>query len=297
MIDKWNNYKLELPPIYAKIHPWFSAWKLMKLIEPLPHQPRYTNPDAVLVDGEEEYELDFIVNHRSYGNKRKYRCRWKGYSPTDDTWEDETHLENAADVLNDYWSKVSAQASTVLETSASGNKLTKAETNKTLADSILAQNSVTPVAEKEVVAPITVSPVIVTPTVVHPKTRTGRTVKPVIKYGYHATVPLKSSFDYYANRPNLSSIATTGKLNPWSSNFVLYPGCSSESELSQVGGCHVTRDSFPYTYKRWIAALIYEARRELGEENYKGGERVDNLNGIDIIETDNLHPFIVCVWI
>jgi Chromo (CHRromatin Organisation MOdifier) domain len=50
-------------------------------------------PGAVMVDGQEEYEVDKIVDEgfsdRNDGRGKRvlhYRVRWKGWSPQSDTW-------------------------------------------------------------------------------------------------------------------------------------------------------------------------------------------------------------------
>ena len=55
----------------------------------------------------EEFEVDFIVDSKIVkGPKgrslRKYRVRWKGYSPRYDTWESTRNLRNAPETLRDF---------------------------------------------------------------------------------------------------------------------------------------------------------------------------------------------------
>lgn len=39
------------------------------------------------------YEVESIVDHRQNGqSEREYKVRWRGYGPSDDTWEPETDL-------------------------------------------------------------------------------------------------------------------------------------------------------------------------------------------------------------
>jgi len=42
-----------------------------------PHPP-------IQIEGEDEYELDGIIDSRLYYNKLQYRAQWKGYSPEHD---------------------------------------------------------------------------------------------------------------------------------------------------------------------------------------------------------------------
>jgi len=41
-------------------------------------------PPPIQIKGEDEYELDEIINSRQHYNKLQYRAKWKGYSPEHD---------------------------------------------------------------------------------------------------------------------------------------------------------------------------------------------------------------------
>lgn len=49
-----------------------------------------------------EYEADFIVGKRGKGRTLQYKVRWKGYEPSDDTWEPVSHLKNAQDLIKEF---------------------------------------------------------------------------------------------------------------------------------------------------------------------------------------------------
>jgi hypothetical protein len=72
-------------------------------------------PPAEVLEGEEEYEVDSIVDHRrvSSHNSRpryEYLVRWTGHSAEHDTWEGEENLKNAPTVLKGYWEEVNKRA-------------------------------------------------------------------------------------------------------------------------------------------------------------------------------------------
>jgi hypothetical protein len=48
-----------------------------------------------------EYEVDFIVDSRTFKGKTKYLIRWKGFQDTDDTWELEDSL-NCPDLIRSF---------------------------------------------------------------------------------------------------------------------------------------------------------------------------------------------------
>ena len=79
-------YRLELPARWQGVHPVFHASLLRPWRGKTP-----ALPPPVLVDGSEEFEVDHIVAHRETRRGRRYRVRWKGYGPEEDTalWEED----------------------------------------------------------------------------------------------------------------------------------------------------------------------------------------------------------------
>jgi len=89
-------------PMKWKIHNMFHASLLSPYSENNVHGPNYMRPPPDLVKGEEEYEVEAILSHRGSARNRSYLVRWKGYSLANDSWEPETHLVHAADLLTAY---------------------------------------------------------------------------------------------------------------------------------------------------------------------------------------------------
>ena len=52
-------------------------------------------PPLEIIDGEEEYEVDEILDSRIYRKKLQYLVKWKGYGHGDNTWEPVSSCENA----------------------------------------------------------------------------------------------------------------------------------------------------------------------------------------------------------
>jgi hypothetical protein len=63
-------------------------------------------PPPIIVDGQEEYEVEGILDKRikRFGNKTKveYLVKWKNYPEYDATWEPEDALGNAQDSIQDF---------------------------------------------------------------------------------------------------------------------------------------------------------------------------------------------------
>jgi len=90
-------YRLVLPPSWG-IHDMFHASLLLPYRETTAHGPNFAHPPHDLIEDEEEYEVEAIVNHRCHGRQRQlqYLIKWKGYPSSNNTWEavKDIHAEN-----------------------------------------------------------------------------------------------------------------------------------------------------------------------------------------------------------
>ena len=92
------TYQLELPDQW-KIHDVFHVDLLTPYQETELHGPNFTKPPPDLINGEEEYEVEEILQSRRYGRGRKiqYLIKWKGYPDSDNQWidADDVHADEA----------------------------------------------------------------------------------------------------------------------------------------------------------------------------------------------------------
>ncbi|KAI8319064.1 hypothetical protein GQ54DRAFT_299643 [Martensiomyces pterosporus] len=59
---------------------------------------------------EESFEVDKIIKHRKDNNGEfEYKVRWKGYAPSDDTWEPFANF-NSVTPIDKYWTSLSKNA-------------------------------------------------------------------------------------------------------------------------------------------------------------------------------------------
>ena len=90
-------YKLELPTVLQRMHPVIHVSDLKRY-----HPGRFEPPPLPeIIDGEEEYEVDFISDTRHEGRRRQYKIHWVGYAHP--TWEKESQLTNCPDKLREFW--------------------------------------------------------------------------------------------------------------------------------------------------------------------------------------------------
>ena len=100
-----SSCRLELPTS-MKIHDVFHPSLLRKASEdPLPGQHNDPAP-PIIVDDEEEWEVDDILDARKVGRGRKvqFRVKWKGYDK-DREWYDASKFDHAKQIVDDFYNR------------------------------------------------------------------------------------------------------------------------------------------------------------------------------------------------
>ena len=103
-------YRLNLPP-HWRIHPVFHLSNLKRYYLPEEFERVERPPSPVVADSEEEFEVEAILRHKGSGTRRLYQVPWKGYPITEASWEPESHLRNAPQILEEYLHRVAAETS------------------------------------------------------------------------------------------------------------------------------------------------------------------------------------------
>jgi hypothetical protein len=87
------NYRLELPTQWS-IHPVFHIDLLTPYRETIMHGPNFTQPAPELIDGEEEYTVEKILDSWWFGRRRRlqYLVKWEGYPDLDNMWVDKDEV-------------------------------------------------------------------------------------------------------------------------------------------------------------------------------------------------------------
>jgi hypothetical protein len=82
-----GSYRLQLPASLRRLHPVFPVVKLTPAeADPIPGRHAPPPPPPVLVDGEEEFEVEKILNSRLRYCRIEYIVKWKGYDIGDNSW-------------------------------------------------------------------------------------------------------------------------------------------------------------------------------------------------------------------
>ncbi len=102
------NYQLKLPMQWS-IHDVFHIDLLTPYKETNLHGSNYSRPAPDLVDNEEEYEIEKILDSWQFGRGRKkqYLVKWKGYPDSDNEWVDRRNV-HAPEAIREFENQNSA---------------------------------------------------------------------------------------------------------------------------------------------------------------------------------------------
>ncbi|HWN07996.1 MAG TPA: reverse transcriptase domain-containing protein [Pyrinomonadaceae bacterium] len=101
-----NAYRLSLPPSMKRLHPVFNVVKL-SLASPDPIVGRHPDPPPPpeLVEGEEEYVVETVLDSRMFRRKLQYLVKWEGYRVEENTWEYSDNLDHAPEKVAEFHTK------------------------------------------------------------------------------------------------------------------------------------------------------------------------------------------------
>ena len=110
-----SAYRLDLPP-HMRVHPVFHVSQLKLYRKPEDTKRRYSKPGPVVTAaGEEEFEVEEIINHRKRRRGKKttieYLIFWKGYPAHEMTWEPEENVKNAPEKIAEYYGRIEGNTS------------------------------------------------------------------------------------------------------------------------------------------------------------------------------------------
>src|SRR5712692_8395359 len=96
-----TTFGLSLPRSW-KIHPVFHTSLLSAYHETNDHGPNFTQPPPDLIDGDEHFEVEAILDSRFYRCALQYLVHWKGYPSSDDQWLPAAELTSAPDLVSSF---------------------------------------------------------------------------------------------------------------------------------------------------------------------------------------------------
>ena len=103
-----NAIELKLPKS-IKIHPVVNVSRV-RLYKPQVKEQKKTPPKPVIIEREEEFEVEKILNKRVVWGKEKFLVRWKGYTAEEDMWENRENLGNVKELVEEFERKYGEEA-------------------------------------------------------------------------------------------------------------------------------------------------------------------------------------------
>jgi len=95
-----NVVELELPST-IKIHPVVNISRIRRYVGQVEGQKK-EQPAPVIIEGEEKWEVERILNKQRVRGKDKYLVCWKGFTAESDTWEGRENLENTKEAIEEF---------------------------------------------------------------------------------------------------------------------------------------------------------------------------------------------------
>jgi len=95
-----NTIELDLPST-IKIHPVVNVSRVQRYRNQVEGQKKEW-PVPVIIEREEEYKVEKILNKKKFRGKDQYLVQWKGYTAEEDTWELRENLRNVEDLVREF---------------------------------------------------------------------------------------------------------------------------------------------------------------------------------------------------
>ena len=95
------NFKLELPPS-LRVHPVFHASKLVLYHEDLIAGRAPAKPGPIEVEGQEEFEVERVLDSRIHRGRVQYFVKWTGYDDSENSWEPPRNLLHAKRLVTQF---------------------------------------------------------------------------------------------------------------------------------------------------------------------------------------------------
>lgn len=80
-------YRLKFPKSMSRLHPVQNVTKLtLAPVDPIVGRKTTNPPPPELIEGDEHYIVQQILDSRRFRNRLQYKVRWEGYDESEDSW-------------------------------------------------------------------------------------------------------------------------------------------------------------------------------------------------------------------
>ena len=98
-----HAYCLWLPKSMSQLHPVFPVVKFTSALEdPIPGHHTLPSPQPVLLDGEEHFEVESVLDSHMWMGQLQFLIKWKGYIYEENSQENEGNV-NAPDLITEFY--------------------------------------------------------------------------------------------------------------------------------------------------------------------------------------------------
>ena len=97
-------YCLKLPHRIRQLHPVFNVIKLSAALEdPILERKPQALPPPIVINGEEEWEVEEILNSHWYQRRFQFLVKWKGFSREHNSWKVASDIKAPDLIVEYYW--------------------------------------------------------------------------------------------------------------------------------------------------------------------------------------------------
>jgi hypothetical protein len=119
-----HAYRLKLPDYWKNVHPVWNVSKIHPYNED-PKNPNHPRPPPDVIEGEPEWEVEQILDAKFAHGNLKFLVKWLGWPDSENSWQDEIDLENAPEVIADFYKKFPGAPRRLEDGTKSGKPITK----------------------------------------------------------------------------------------------------------------------------------------------------------------------------
>jgi len=95
-----NVVELQLSSM-VKIYPVVNVSRIRRYVGQVEEQ-RKEQPAPVIIEGEEEWKVERILNKQQIREKDKYLVYWKRFTVESDTWKERENLKNTKEAIKEF---------------------------------------------------------------------------------------------------------------------------------------------------------------------------------------------------
>ena len=119
-----HAYRLKLPAYWKNVHQVWNVSKLHPYHED-PKDPNFTRPPPEVIEGEPEWEVERILDSKFAHGSLKFLVKWLGWPDAENSWQDEDDLENAPEIIADFYKQFPSAPRRLPDGTVAGKPITR----------------------------------------------------------------------------------------------------------------------------------------------------------------------------